>query len=186
MDEGITPTAWPISQMSHLALSRESCSPNTAARTSASISSDARAASFSTVTRPSSTLIAPLISSSCIDRETRRGTQPRQVPSTNAAFGGGFSNEPARITRRQRFEFIPGGVGTRSSEKPVCELLAQLDSRLIEGVHPIELSGIRSCDLEQHDQPSYMPFVDSLKSDREVRPPPLCERAGGRTLLDVD
>src|ERR1700694_4459568 len=56
MEDGCTPTAWPISQISQRASSRSSGSPNTAVYTSLSIAGDAMADSSWTVTRPSRTV----------------------------------------------------------------------------------------------------------------------------------
>src|SRR5205823_5535857 len=60
IDDGCTPTACPISQISHRASSRSSGSPNTAVLTSLSIAGDAMADSSWTITLPSRTVTALL------------------------------------------------------------------------------------------------------------------------------
>src|SRR5438132_1172564 len=126
--------------MSHRACSFSSLSPNTAARTSVSIVGELRPLSRATVTRPSRTPTSG----------------PKSVLRASILSMKGGLNCPLNhipgVRLRKQVPFLPSLVGVGPAEHRVGELLTQLDARLIEGIHAVQLASVNRRDLKEHHE----------------------------------
>src|SRR6476469_3731472 len=201
IEEGRTPACCPTSQISQRAYSRATGSPKTAVRTSSSILAVASASGRETVTRPSFTETASpnrvfRLSMSCMASSQkcsrphgRRGSAWRESSSPRAAGvarpRARDSDHPRRIRFGQQIPLLARRLGVRAAEHGVGELLAELHPGLVEGVHAVQLPGVRGRQLEQHQQLADGECVQTFHQEGHVRPAAPRQRARGRPPLDV-
>ena len=68
------------------------------------------------------------------------------------------------------------GVVPGPPQQRVGELLAELDARLVERIHTVEFARVRSGQLEHHEDPSDVPWIDPLDRERHAGAPVPCQR----------
>ena len=112
----------------------------------------------------------------------RSGGRGESVPGQRIAR----SDAEARLRLGEGNPFGARRLTARAAKQGVGEVLAQFNARLIEGIHAIQLTGIRRGERQRLHQRAQVKRIDGIDGQGGVEPTACGQRPGGGALLDIN